>query len=313
MKSICVFMLICFLAALPVPAAARTTAAKRYPAGRYSVVSSILPVAERGMPRKWSFVIAQPEDNIYQKVSISGRFRGKSVALRDNCGRVILFSGRKNKMENPLQYRFDVTLYKLQTNWKKIKSVPSPSGKYPEFTRPNLPWIAPAHPEIKRISDDLRRKSSGTLAYIRNCYKYVTGNFKYLNPNTGLHSLDKIIRSGGGDCGNLSSIFISLLRCAGIPARHVVGRRVDGSNHVWSEFYLEKYGWFPADVTVDLGRKNFRCFGNWDDSCVVMHRDVGFELPGFKDFGKSPLLQGYYYRYSGNRMTIKHSFSGDRR
>ena len=123
MKSICVFMLICFLAALPVPAAARTTAAKRYPAGRYSVVSSILPVAEGGMPRKWSFVIAQPEDNIYQKVSISGRFRGKSVALRDNCGRVILFSGRKNKMEDPFQYRFDVTLYKLQTNWKKIKSV----------------------------------------------------------------------------------------------------------------------------------------------------------------------------------------------
>ena len=297
-----------------ITAGAVETAAVRTPTGNYAVEYRIMPEVSGGrMPKSWSFVISHPVDNIYQQVSVSGRFRGRTVPLRAGCGKLILFNGGKVRVKSPFRYCFNVTLYQLRTNWKNIHPVLPPSGKYPEFTGRNLPWIDPEHPEIKRISGKIRRKSSKTLNYIRNCYKFVTEHFKYLNPNTGFHSLDKIISDGGGDCGNLSSVFISLLRCAGIPARHVVGRRIDGSYHVWSEFYLEKYGWFPADVTADLGRKQFKCFGNWNDPCVVMHRGLGFELPGMKSFGRIAAVQNYFYCYSGlPRMTIKDSFSGKR-
>jgi transglutaminase-like putative cysteine protease len=55
-------------------------------------------------------------------------------------------------------------------------------------------------------------------------------------------------RSGRGDCGYFSALFVAACRNAGIPARTACGMTL-GENewHVWSEFYIPNYGWIPAD------------------------------------------------------------------
>jgi transglutaminase-like putative cysteine protease len=59
---------------------------------------------------------------------------------------------------------------------------------------------------------------------------------------------------GGGKCADISSVFVAVLRAAGVPAREVYGLRIAGNDgvitgdfHCWSEFYLPGTGWVQAD------------------------------------------------------------------
>jgi transglutaminase-like putative cysteine protease len=59
---------------------------------------------------------------------------------------------------------------------------------------------------------------------------------------------------GGGKCADISSVFVTVLRAAGVPSRDVFGLRIGGKDgeisgdfHCWSEFYLPGTGWVQAD------------------------------------------------------------------
>ena len=116
------------------------------------------------------------------------------------------------------------------------------------------------------------------LDYARRCYEYTAANYRYLNANTGLHTLSDNLKNGGGDCGNLSAIYLSLLRNKEIPARPVVCIRPDGSFHVWSEFYLEVYGWIPVDVTYKNSDMRGNYFGVYPGDCIVVSNEYDILL-----------------------------------
>ena len=91
--------------------------------------------------------------------------------------------------------------------------------------------------------------------------------------NTGLHPVQDIL-DNGGDCGNQASVFISLLRAKGIPARHVVLCRV-GSAHVRAEFYLAGYGWIPADPNGEQSAPSLDWFGHVDNDADALVVSLG--------------------------------------
>lgn len=78
-----------------------------------------------------------------------------------------------------------------------------------------------------------------------------------------------LLRTGRGECGDYSALFVALCRAAGIPARSQVGFWVkkDSSPHVWAEFYLPGVGWIPADPASSDDAPHFatRWFGNLPD------------------------------------------------
>ncbi|HVT14074.1 MAG TPA: transglutaminase-like domain-containing protein [Fimbriimonadaceae bacterium] len=57
-------------------------------------------------------------------------------------------------------------------------------------------------------------------------------------------------RTGKGDCGFFTALFVAACRNIGVPARAVSGFMV-GTNqwHVWAEFLVPGYGWIPCDPT----------------------------------------------------------------
>jgi hypothetical protein len=142
------------------------------------------------------------------------------------------------------------------------------------------------------------KETKGDLyQYAKKCYQYVASSYKYCNPNTGLYPLHSLMSNGGGDCGNLSSIFISLLRYKDIPARHLVGAVAEAGFHVWSDFYLENYGWIPVDVTFKNGDPGHDYFGKLtSDHRIIFNRNINqvyCKEPGTSY--QNTLLQDYHW------------------
>ena len=61
-----------------------------------------------------------------------------------------------------------------------------------------------------------------------------------------------MIREGHGDCGQVSLLYISLMRSLGVPARWESGWMLhprERNLHDWAEVYFEGIGWVPVDVS----------------------------------------------------------------
>ncbi|MBR0037608.1 MAG: transglutaminase domain-containing protein [Bacteroidales bacterium] len=183
--------------------------------------------------------------------------------------------------------------------WKDMPEYDTTTNDYKDNCKRSGEFVVPDNSIIKSLSDSLFEEcGKNRLAYTEHCYNYVASNYKYLNPFTGLHTLSKILKDGGGDCGNLSSIYISLLRAKGIPARHVVAFAANNNFHVWAEFYIQDFGWVPVDVTYKNGNPRGNYFGRYNYNMVIVQKgafmDYNLQNEGTKTL---ELLQTYYYWY----------------
>lgn len=203
----------------------------------------------------------------------------------------------------PKNISVNFSLYKNPDGtWKEMPEYDTSSKDYQDNIKQSGNFVVPNNSTIVTISDQLFDACGGNkLAYAEKCYEYVASHYSYKNPNTGLHPLAEILAAGGGDCGNFSSIYISLLRAKGIPARHVVAMGANSAFHVWAEFYIQNFGWVPVDVTY----KNSDPFGNYfgkkdynSDRLVVVQKGVEmeYETSGVGSLTIN-LLQTYYYWY----------------
>ena len=94
-------------------------------------------------------------------------------------------------------------------------------------------------------------------------------------------------RSFTGDCGVFALLFITMCRCAGIPAEWQSGFAAEPEfvgGHDWARFYAEPFGWLFADPSFGIGarrneneeRREFY-FGNLDPYRMVANR--AFQAP----------------------------------
>ena len=206
-----------------------------------------------------------------------------------------------------LSETFDVYLRSFRTDFGQIKEIypyDENNEAYKQFLGQRGEYVDPNNPDIMKIGDEIWHSSTDILDYARKCYEYVASHYKYLNPYTGIHPLKKILQDGGGDCGNLTSIYVSLLRYKNIPSKHIVTVRPDGSYHVWNDFYLEKYGWIPVDVTAKNSDPDGDYFGYCAGDGIVMSKDLYFPIEiDENNTMEVVILQSFYYWYwysSGN-------------
>ena len=124
----------------------------------------------------------------------------------------------------------------------------------------------------------------------RRFYDFITKNMSYtFMPSYFLleNIPDTCACNYNGDCGVFALLFLTLCRCAGIPAQWQSGFTAEPDfcgGHDWVRFYVEPYGWLYADASYGVSatrnenepRRKFY-FGNLDPYRMVANSK--FEAP----------------------------------
>ena len=86
-------------------------------------------------------------------------------------------------------------------------------------------------------------------------YDYIIGRYPWAGAreySTISCIPEYVLREKHGDCGQVSLLYISLMRTLGIPARWESGWMLHPGEinlHDWSEVYFEGIGWVPVDIS----------------------------------------------------------------
>ena len=175
-----------------------------------------------------------------------------------------------------VEYAFDCVAMHQTLDPQRAVNAPT------EFdTGEELPHIQ-FTPVIRALCAELKGDEENPLKIARLFYDFCTTIVKYSFMRQ-YFTLTQIPEYAAlnlkGDCGVQALLFITLCRCAGIPARWQSGLYVTPDSagpHDWAQFYVAPYGWLFADPSFggsayrngNLDRWN-HYFGNLDPFRMV--------------------------------------------
>jgi len=203
--------------------------------------------------------IPYPVSGQYQSVTgvrINGDY-AESAVYTDNKFETPMLYVRWNKSATSRKLSFEFAVDRQEVAMRDLPSVeaawnPSDYAIYLEPTR-----LGPIDGAVKELADSITKGETTLIGKAKAIYDWMCEN-TYRNPETrgcGQGDVCQLIKDPGGKCSDLSSMFVSLLRASGVPAREVFGIRQGKSanqdittwQHCWSEFFVPGYGWVPAD------------------------------------------------------------------
>lgn len=146
---------------------------------------------------------------------------------------------------------------------------------------------------IREISKSVTSGLSDPLKKAKAIYNYVLAHVDYDTsiPGWGKGDVTYACDVGKGNCTDFHSLFISLSRAAGIPARFRIGYPLPAEPqgkllkpyHCWAEFFIEGKGYAPVDISEAWKNpdKADYYFGNLDKDRVLIStgRNINL-LPG---------------------------------
>ncbi len=168
------------------------------------------------------------------------------------------------------------------------KARPLPSDYAHGNLGERLPHIA-FTPELRQTVAGIIGSETNPLIKARKIFHFIDQNIAYNAEQEYciIPSLStKALTSRRGDCGVQTMLFITMCRCAGVPARWQTGwetKRIGWNMHDWAEFYVEPWGWLPADPSYGLRKSDDPkvrefYFGHQDSYRMIVNRDYGSPL-----------------------------------
>ncbi len=173
-------------------------------------------------------------------------------------------------------------------------------------------------PYIRALCQELTQGLTDPMEKARAFYDFITQNMCYTYMPS-YYLLEDIAgtcaRDFTGDCGVFALLFITLCRCAGIPAQWQSGMTAEPDfvgSHDWARFYVEPYGWMFADPSYGtsaarIGNEERRrfYFGNLDPYRMVANSmfQENFTIPK-QHFRADP-----YDNQSGEMETTDRGFT----
>ncbi len=120
--------------------------------------------------------------------------------------------------------------------------------------------LVPVNGEIKRLAEKITQGRGNDLEKVRAIYDYLIEELTYSKDDPkvcGIGDSLLTLEHKKGICTDYHSLFISLVRSLGIPAKFEIGFRIPGEAqegklngyHCWAKFYLKDKGWIPVDIS----------------------------------------------------------------
>ena len=205
----------------------------------------------------------------------------------DAPSRTVAFSGKFEKNEPFwVEYKYVSTVRYTALDPAAV------SAEQPDFDTGELYPHIRFTPFIRALCDELSAGETNPLIRARRFYDYCTkvGTYSFMREYFTLpDSIPDYYGTGlKGDCGVQALLFITLCRCAGIPAKWQSGLFVTPYSqgcHDWAQFYIAPYGWLFADCS--FGGSAYRAgsaerhdfyFGNLDPFRMVANSELQAEF-----------------------------------
>jgi transglutaminase-like putative cysteine protease len=280
-----VFLTILTVSGLTVSGAAQET---RHFTFHYAFTVKNLPTGER--VRIW-FPMAHSDT--YQEVNVLSA-----------TGDLPLKKTRESRFGNEIYYaeivkaktpelHFDVTYDVLRHERLTLGAAAPHLAELSLNNRDRKEYLAPDKlVPVTGLPADLAAKATvgktTPLKKARAIYDYVFDNMAYDKTGTGWGRGDTLYACDAkkGNCTDFHSLFISMARSQGIPARFEIGFPLPADKHAaeiagyhcWAEFFEPEHGWVPIDISEGWKHpvKRDYFFGAHDDNRVQfsMGRDV---------------------------------------
>ena len=235
---------------------------------------------DKNIIRVW---FAQPLNSATQKIEFFSISPKPQKNYKDNKGNKILYFEFRDQKKIDIRVDIKATLWKNKINLTKKKIfLPLPSSKlFQQYTK-NEKFLEQT-PAVKELINKIINKDDSILDTIQSIFNFVVKNFKYCYPikQRGVKFLN--LKQLKGDCGEYSSLFVTMCRILKIPARNNTGfvifpKQKKIVEHGWAEVYLKPYGWLDFDTQyASLERSTKKYFTQRSDYRIVFTN--GFNIP----------------------------------
>ena len=216
------------------------------------------------------------------------------IAPKDYPARTVRFEAVPDRPFE-VEYTYETHIDYVQPDPDKV------SKQQPKFyTEEQLPHIQ-FTPFVKMMTREIVGDETNPLIKAKKIYEFVTTKniYSFMREYMTLPcTLPEYFMAGQkGDCGIHAITFITLCRCAGIPARWQSGFWAcpwDIGMHDWAQFYVAPYGWLFCDPSFggsahrDGDREKWEFyFSNLDP----------YRMPGASEFMQTFYIPMQQYRH----------------
>lgn len=135
-----------------------------------------------------------------------------------------------------------------------LKPYDTESELYRKYTADEYPHIVKT-PKLMALARQLVGNEKNPVMQASIVYDWIVSNFPWAGAreySTIPNIPEYVVENRHGDCGQVSLLYIALMRCLGIPARWESGFMLhpgEKNYHDWSETYFPGTGWVPTDVS----------------------------------------------------------------
>jgi transglutaminase-like putative cysteine protease len=244
-----------------------------------------LPYAqEYRQQRDLKLISVSPEPTVIAPNGVEGNPVGGAPQ------RTIYFEQRITDPSKPIEFKlvFDYNAFAYYPKLDEAKVQPLPADWNGASLGERLPHIA-FTPEIRKQVTDIVGTETNSLAKARKIFRWVSANVAW-NAEDEYCIIPSLAIKGftarRGDCGVQNTVFVTMCRIAGIPARWQSGfetKPEELSMHDWAEIYIAPWGWLPADASYGVQNSkdpriaDFYC-GHQDSYRLIVNLDWGREL-----------------------------------
>jgi transglutaminase-like putative cysteine protease len=197
----------------------------------------------------------------------------------------------------PLPERIDVVMT-YEASVRQVRRLPGPGVAQAALTTAlseSERMLALRDEPFMVVNDEVRRRAreatvgqTTDLGRARAIYDHVISHMRYekTTPGWGQGDTARACRLGAGNCTDFHSLFISMARAVGIPARFVIGVPIPQGTggeipgyHCWAEFHHPAYGWVPVDAAEAWKHPELRerYFGTSDPHRLLI--SIGRNIP----------------------------------